>query len=210
MRLILRFRLPEELWPESDLKSGDANLRMALTHVRKALGLDGEASDSVILRRGMVYLDPKIKVHTDYQLFAPIAHKALEDSDTDNPLVFGLLEQAAELYGGEFLPDDLYDDWSISLRSQLHRLYLRVLLRQVESYHRQGKLGPAIQACRHYLALEPADETVTRKAMELLWQSGRRHQALSLYQELVIVLAKDYGVIPAAETNDLYEKIRCS
>ena len=181
--LINRHQLPKEkileaLWPESDLKSGDANLRMALTHVRKALGLDGETSESVILRRGVVYLDPKIKVHTDYQLFTAIAHQALEDSDTDNPLVFGLLEQAAGLYGGEFLPDDLYDDWSISLRSQLHRLYLRVLLGRVESYHRQGKLGPAIQACRHYLALEPADETVTRKAMEYC---GRVGEDLRLY-----------------------------
>ncbi|MHB8842038.1 MAG: AfsR/SARP family transcriptional regulator, partial [Candidatus Aquicultor sp.] len=206
----LKEKVIEELWPESDPKLGDGSLRMALTHVRKALGLNDSASESVILNRGIIYLNPEIEIYTDYELFTAIARSALEDTDTDNPAIVELLEQAIELYRGDFLPDNIYDDWSTDLRAQLHQLYLQILLKQVESYRQRGKLTPAIQACHRYLALEPADEPVSRKTMELLWQSGQKLQALSLYQELVAALAKEYSIIPSAETNNLYEKIRCS
>lgn len=200
----------EELWPESDLRSGDASLRMALTHVRKALGLNDYVEESVILRRGMIYLNQDIEIFTDYELFTTSAQSALADTDVDNPVKTGLLEQAAELYRGDFLPDNLYDDWTNKLRTQLQHLYLRVLLKLIESYRRQEKPTHAIQACRRYLALEPADEQVNRTAMELLWQSGKKQQALSLYQELAAVLIREYGTSPDVETISLYEKIRCS
>lgn len=203
-------KIIEELWPESDPRLGDASLRMTLTYVRKALAHNEYISESVILRRGMIYLNPEIEIYTDYELFVAAAKNILEDTDTDNPVIVELLEQATELYLGDFLPDTLYDDWTANLRMQLHRLYLQVLLKLVATYRRTGKPDSAIQACRRYLALEPGDESVRRTAMELLWQNGQKQKALSLYQELAAFLAKDYGVVPTAETNNLYEKIRCS
>lgn len=203
-------KIIEALWPEADPRLGDASLRMALTHVRKTLGRNDYVEESVILRRGMIYLNPGIEIYTDYELFASISQCAMENTDTGNPLITELLEQAAELYRGDFLPENLYDDWTAGLRTRLQQLYLQVMLKLVESYRRLERSAPAIQACRRYLGLEPADEVVSRITMELLWQSGQKQQALSLYQELVAVLAREYGVIPAAETNDLYEKIRCS
>lgn len=206
----LKEKVIEALWPESDPKLGDASLRTALTHVRKALSLNDDANESVILKRGMIYLNPEIEIYTDHELFTAIANSALEDIDAGNPVIVELLEQAIELYRGSFLPDNIYDDWTADLRTQLHQLYLEVLLKQIESYIRQDKPAAAIQACRRYLTLEPTDEPVSRKAMELLWQTGQKLQALSLHQDLVTALAKEYGVIPSVETNNLYEKIRCS
>ncbi|GAB6174215.1 hypothetical protein JCM15765_36930 [Paradesulfitobacterium aromaticivorans] len=43
--------------------------------------------------------------------------------------------------------------------------------------------------------------------MDLLWQNGQKQQALFLYQELAAVLAKEFDVTPADETNNLYEEI---
>ncbi len=206
----LKAAVTEPLWPNSDSKSGDASLRMALTHVRKALGLKDMTEESIILKRGLVYFNPEMIINTDYELFTTIALSALEDPKTTNPVTLTKLEQAAGLYQGEFLPDNLYDDWTVNMRNQLQQLYLRILLKQAEDYHRQGKLTPAIQACRRYLALEPTDELVNRKAMELLWQNGQKQQALSLYLELAAVLTKEYDLTPEEETSDLYEKIRCT
>lgn len=201
-------KIMEELWPESDPRSGDVNLRMALTHTRKALGLNDYFSESLILKRGMIYFNPEIKIYTDYELFISIAQSALQDTGPDKLAVVGLLEQAAGLYRGEFLPDDIYADWTAGPRLELHNLYLQVLLKQIEVYRRLDKLSPAIEACRRYLDLEPADEPVCRKAMELMWQIGRKKQALSLYQELAAFMDKEYNASPSAETLALYEKIK--
>ncbi|MFZ5642950.1 MAG: BTAD domain-containing putative transcriptional regulator [Bacillota bacterium] len=203
-------KIIEELWPESNLRLGDASLRMALTHMRKALGLNDYVEESVILKRGMIYLNPDMQIFTDYQLFAVTAQSVLVENAVDNPVKADLLEQAAELYRGDFLPDNLYDDWTRDMRTQMHHLCLQVLLKLVEFYRRQKKQAHAIEACLRYLALEPADEHMSRTAMELLWQSGKKQQALSLYKELASVLAREYGANPDAETISLYEKIRCS
>jgi ATP/maltotriose-dependent transcriptional regulator MalT/two-component SAPR family response regulator len=206
----LKEKVIETLWPKSDAKSGDASLRMALTHLRKTIELAGDAGESVILKRGMIYLNPKLEIITDYELFDAVAQSVLGNSAGDIPATLEPLEYATELYGSGFLLENVYDDWAASTRTRLHQLYLQVLARQVEICFKQGKTTSALQACRSYLAVEPADERMNRKAMELLWQGGQRLQALSLYQDLVAVLAKEYGVSPSMETNTLYEAIRCN
>jgi DNA-binding SARP family transcriptional activator len=206
----LKEKVIETLWPKSDAKSGDASLRMALTHLRKTIELDGDAGESVILKRGMIYLNPKIEIITDYELFDTVAQSILENAASNNPAILELLDYAAELYKSGFLRENIYDDWTANIRTHLHQLYLQVLARRVEIYLKREKTTSALQACRSYLAVEPADERMNRKAMELLWQGGQRLQALSLYQDLVAVLAKEYGVSPSVETNSLYEAIRCN
>ncbi|MDQ7792747.1 MAG: hypothetical protein RDV00_11670, partial [Clostridia bacterium] len=66
-------KIIEELWPESDPRLGDASLRMALTYARKALGCGDHVSESIVLKRGMVYLSPEIGVYTDHELFSSTA-----------------------------------------------------------------------------------------------------------------------------------------
>ncbi len=200
----------EQLWPESDPKLGDASLRMALTHLRQALDPTDSATESVILRRGMIYLNLDIEIHTDYELFTERARSALEQVNAENPATLELFEQAADLCRGDFLPDNLYDDWAAGMRTSLRELYLQLLLKQLEFYLKLGRQVPAIQTGRRYLALEPADESLTRTTMELLWRNGQKQQALSVYQELAAVLAKDYDLIPSHETNKLYNEIRGS
>jgi ATP/maltotriose-dependent transcriptional regulator MalT/DNA-binding SARP family transcriptional activator len=203
----LKEKIIEELWPESEPRLGDASLRMALTHTRKALGLNDYLSESLILRRGMIYLNPDLKIFTDYELFDASAQNAL-DVDMDNPFVAELLKQAAAIYRGDFLPDNVYDDWTSTLRLRLHNLYLQVLLKQIEINRRQDRLFLAIDNCRRYLELEPADEPVCRTAMKLLWQTGQKPQALSLFEKLAAVTAREYNASLSSETIALYEKIK--
>ncbi|PKM82895.1 MAG: hypothetical protein CVU89_01810 [Firmicutes bacterium HGW-Firmicutes-14] len=202
-------RVIEAIWPESEPQLGNASLRMALTHVRKALNLNQHPDDSLILKRGMIYFNPQIELYGDYELFTEIA-QGISEKDDSGQETLNLIEQAVKLYRGDFLPDNLYDDWTANLRKQLYRLYLQVLVKQADACRRRGKLDAAIKAGRRCLELEPADELLNRMAMELLWQSGQKHQALSLYNDLAAFLAREFDTTPSAETIALYEKIRCS
>ncbi len=204
----LKEKVIEKLWPESEPHLGDASLRMALSQARQVLGLGDHTVESLVLKRGMVFLHPGIRVYTDYELFTSAARHALQETDAYNPGSAYLLEQAAGLYQGDFLPDNIYDDWTAGLRAQLYKLYLQVLSKKIEFDRGQGKLFSAIEGCRRFLDKEPADEAVCRTAMELLWQTGQKQQALSLYQTLQAFMAKEYNAEPSAETIALYEKIK--
>jgi len=201
----LKEKIIEEFWPDAEPRLGDVSLRMALTNIRKTLGLTGEC---LVLKRGMIFLNPEIKIYTDYELFTSTARQAIQDCDLDNPACLDLLGQAAGLYGGEFLLDDIYNDWTAGLRAQLRKLYLKVLSKKVEIFRRQGRLIPAIEVCRLYLDLEPTDEPMCRTAMDLLWQTGQKQQALSIYKKLTADIAKEFNSSPSSETIALYEKMK--
>lgn len=199
-------RIIEELWPGTETRRGDASLRMALTHVRKALNLNDR--ESIFLSRGMIYLNPDIELYPDYELLASIFASSAPDIDSGNPVPVDSLVQAVELYRGEFLPDNIYDDWTAGLRGKTQHLYLKVLSRLIKYYRRQNQLSSAIENCRRYLALEPADESICRMAMEMLWLAGEKQHALSLYQDLVNFMAQEYNATPSKETGSLFLKIR--
>jgi ATP/maltotriose-dependent transcriptional regulator MalT/DNA-binding SARP family transcriptional activator len=213
LMLIANDKLPkeqviEEVWPDTNPQAGDASLRMALTHIRKALRLDRYGIEGVVQRRGLVYITPEIEIHTDYQAFAALARDGLRLADNGNPRAAGLLKQAIELYGGIFLPDDLYEDWPANTRTWLQNLYLQILSRLIDLNLQQDQVAATLEACRRYLELEPADEQVIRTAMELYWRTGQRQKAIVLFQCLSTLLADDYGVRPSPETVALYERLR--
>lgn len=196
------------LWPEVEQRRGDASLRMALSHARQALGLSNMGWDSLQVKRGLVSLDPELEVYSDYELFMSLTQKAFRDQGGAHPLTVELLEQARQLYRGDFLPENLYDDWSGDLRRMLYDLYLQVLARLVDAYRLQDRWNDALEACQCYLALEPLNEELCKNTMELLWQKGQKEQALALYRELASSLEKDFGIKPNSELYRLYEKIR--
>jgi DNA-binding SARP family transcriptional activator len=196
-----------QLWPDSDYKSGEANLRMTLSYVRKAIGVHGPVRESVIMERGKVYLSPKIEVFTDYELFEMKAQKALRHIENNSPNAVPALEQAVQLYRGDFLMEDIYDDWTNKIRTHLHALYLQLLLNLAHVYYNKNNLSSALQACREYLACEPVDEHVNRLTMRILWQTRKKRKAVSLYHELETTLASEYDTVPESETIDLYKKI---
>lgn len=204
----LKESIIEELWPESEPKLGDASLRMALTHARHALDLKSKIEESIILKRSKIYFNPEIEIYTDYELFISLTQNTLEDSENQDKI--SILEQAVRLYQGDFLPDNQYDDWTSNIRTRLQHIYLEILLKQISYYSEQGRLSHAIQTCYLYLAVEPTDEQVCRRAMDFLWQNGQKQKAIALFQKFTDLLNKEYFLTPSQETRNLYEKIRCS
>ncbi|HUW64761.1 MAG TPA: bacterial transcriptional activator domain-containing protein [Spirochaetia bacterium] len=125
----------------------------------------------------------------------------------NSPYAAAALEQAAGSYAGEFLPEDIYEDWTTSIRCPLRDLHLEVLFQLARVYQAKGNWAAALQTCRRYLASEPVAEPVVRLAMEILWQSGNRKQALSMYSQPAATLAGQYDARPESQTAALNEKI---
>jgi DNA-binding SARP family transcriptional activator len=92
----------EMLWPQLGADAAASNLHKAASYARRALGDRG----SLVLRGGMVELAPAADVTTDVERF-----EAGDDS----------------AYGGELLPDDLYEQWTLGPRAQLRERRLAVM-----------------------------------------------------------------------------------
>ena len=99
-----RGRATELLWPDSDAKTASNNLRGALHAARKALGAEG--SEHLASEDGTLLLCPQGDLWVDTEAFEEAASTARR---CHNPAAYRM---AIDLYAGELLPGDRFEEWA--------------------------------------------------------------------------------------------------
>jgi len=180
---IHRLQVMEALWPESEPDASGANLRKALHFARLALA-DERA---IVNEHGVLVLAPEARVDTDVERFEAASKWAVETGDA------ATCRQAADLYRGDLLPNDLYESWTVEPRARARRRYLDVL--------RAGALWARLSE------EDPTDEQATRELMRMHLEAGERREAIRRFERLREVLRDQLGVGPDPETVALYERV---
>jgi predicted ATPase/DNA-binding SARP family transcriptional activator len=193
-----REQLSEALWPEATSQAGATNLRTTLHRLRQIL--DEPASTVTYLHtEGELVLlapggtDALPEDWLDAAAFTRAAQAALAGQDA------AACRAAVALYGGDYLPDDLYAAWAEQPRTSLRQQYLDVLLHLAALSAALGQLAEAEDCLRRLLAVEPSHEDAAATLMGLLAAAGRRSGALQVYQTLATVLEEELEVAPSAE-----------
>ena len=190
----------EALWP--DLTAGGATraLYQALFLLRRTLEPDAPrraASRYVRLDRDRVALVAPGGVETDLAAFERAAATAL---GTGAPSDL----RAALALGGEVLPDDRYEEWTLGPRRALREQRLALLAALAAAHERAGQPEDAAAALREVLELEPAHEPAHAGLMRLYAAAGRRDEALRQYERLERALREELGAAPDAATQRLH------
>ena len=124
------------------------------------------------------------------------------------------LALATELYQADFMAGMYMDDCSefeqwLRLEQESWRQQVKqVLCQLVAHYTGRNELDQALQYATRLLAIDPCQEDIHRRKMQLLVQSGQRSAALAQYETCCRILNEEVGVTPEAETVALYEQIR--
>ena len=116
-------------------------------------------------------------------------------------------ETAIDLYQGDLLNEDAYEDWAATRREQLRELYHRLLSKLSNVYEAQGDQQQSIEPLRKLIAVDAANEQAHRDLMRLYALTGSRHQALRQYQQCVEVLRRELDAEPEPATLELYRQI---
>jgi predicted ATPase/DNA-binding SARP family transcriptional activator/DNA-binding CsgD family transcriptional regulator len=190
----------EALWPDADGKAASNSLRVALHAARKALDptagslyLASEEESLVLCSGGEVWVD--------VDAFEGAVATARRSRDP------AACRAALELYPGELLPDDRYEDWVETRRQELRGSFLSVLIELAGLYEERGDYGRGVETLRSYLSVEPAGEEAHAHLMRLHAYSGRRQEALSQYEQLARVLSDRFGTEPDVTTRRLRDEI---
>jgi predicted ATPase/DNA-binding SARP family transcriptional activator len=197
------YRLPRELlsealWPEAAPQAGATNLRTTLHRLRQILDEPGSTVTYLRTEGELLVLAPAgpdapPRDWLDAAAFARAAQTALGGQDV------AACRAALALYGGDYLPDDLYAAWAEQPRAALRQQYLDVLLHLATLSAARGQMEEAEDCLRQLLAVEPSHEGAAATLMGLLAASGRRRDALQVYQTLATVLEEELEVAPSAE-----------
>ncbi|HEU4721327.1 MAG TPA: BTAD domain-containing putative transcriptional regulator, partial [Gemmatimonadaceae bacterium] len=184
-------------WPELDEEHARSALRQALSYLRRTLG------PSAVTSRGeeevAVDLDT---VRCDAVLF-------------DEAVADGRLEEAMELYRGDFLAGLFVSDGSAELeqwidgeRTRLRHAAATCAWSLAERSGQAGDGRAALEWGRRAAVLAPDDEERLRWLITLLDACGDRAGALEAYDRFARRLASAYAAEPSAETKALMATVR--
>jgi DNA-binding SARP family transcriptional activator len=208
--------LAEMFWPERPPGAARANLRHALSILRKLIG-DRPPFDHTTAKipffqvtRDTIQLNPNKRIWVDTAAFTDLLTGLALDAD----LHIDQLEQAVIIYRGPFL-DDLslkdsaqFQDWLLSRREQMGRMALSALSHLARIYEQSGDYERALQHAQRHVEIDPWDEQARRQVIRLLVFTGQRNAALAEYEDCVQALANELGVEPEPDTTKLSQYIR--
>lgn len=194
-------------WQGTDTQGARRNLYQAVYNLRQAL--QGETDHSYILTEANCYLlDPEIGLWVDSEAFEHHYQNAqkLVASDHMNEAMREF-QMAEELYQGEFLEEDRYEDWPLVLRENLKNAYLDALGQLSQHFYSSGQYTICINYCRKILAEDNCREDAHRRVMLSYLNLDQPHLALRQYRTCVEVLKEELDVPPMSTTEELYKQI---
>ena len=203
-RELHRDQLVERLWPDLEPSLGQNNLHKTLHAARRALEPQLEPGTP---SRFLVTVEQRLALRAPaaYQIdavdFEQAAATALAAPGRDT------LTTAIDLYRGELLPEDRYEDWAAAARERLAQRYSELLdhLGQIEQAARD--YAAAVEVWQKAIGVDPCNETAHRGLMYAYAASGRRHLAINQYRVCTEELRRQLEAEPEVATTALYEQI---
>ncbi len=123
------------------------------------------------------------------------------------------LQQAIALYRGELLEgfrsrSDAFDDWLASERLRLRERVVEALGRLLSIQRGEADIVGATETAIRMVSLDPLREEAHRALMQAYADQGRLGDALDQYENCRVVLERELGHGPAAETTELMARLR--
>ena len=203
-RRMTRDEVVELFWPESDTDAAASNLRSTLYAMRRALETSKAAAPAEVIfaDHSSVWLGTEAQLWMDAVAFE---RKVAEAWRSPDPLP--LLEEASALYAGDYLPDDVFEDWAGERREALKRTWTELQFGLAQALETRSDVSAAMQPLERLLRADPSDERAAQELMKLLARHGRRSDALRVFQRLTQSLRDDLDVHPSPDTAELHRQI---
>jgi predicted ATPase/DNA-binding SARP family transcriptional activator/DNA-binding CsgD family transcriptional regulator len=198
-----RERAMDLLWPDQGRHAAANNLSQALHAARHALWPDdAQVVSSYLASQGeQLVLCPGGELWVDVEAFEEAAATARRSREP------AAHRAALNLYAGELLPRDPYEEWAEVPREGLGQLFLSLLVELANLHEERGEYGAGIEALRRALVEEPTREEAHIGLMRLYALGGRQAEALAQYARLEESLSQELGAEPQASSRALREEI---
>ncbi|HEV7235053.1 MAG TPA: AAA family ATPase [Ktedonobacteraceae bacterium] len=216
-----REQVQEILWPTSTLEQATNSFGKTLYLLRRVLEPDlatgkGNVSSYVLLEHDTLLLVPD-HVTIDADVFEASVKPLQARMRSRSPRTLDSMSDASllddfdvvlALYRGDYLPEDLYEDYVQRRRDRLRRIHSWLLENAAEL---ALAITQGLRACEYLQALlesNSADEQTHRQLMQVYARMGHRSDALNQYQLLREVLKEELHTQPLPETITLYRAIQ--
>ena len=186
-RPLTRETLIDRLWPDDDVAKASNRLSVALSTIRRILDPGGAGpNDHIVADRDSVRLNRETMA-IDVEEFLEDARdgrRLLASGNRDRGLA--LLRAAEERYVGEFLEEEPYADWAISMREEARSEYMAIAEMLATTASHEGDHDGASRRYLRILERDPFNEPAHLGLIVAMRLSGRHGTARRLYGNYVI------------------------
>jgi len=203
--------LMDLFWRDADPRAARRNLYQAIYNLRQALQTGGPDFAYILCEESCYYLNPELELWVDSEAFCT-HYQTGQRLEREGRLHEAIREYelAENLYEGEFLAKDRYEDWLLDHRENLQRAYLDILDRLSQHYFDQQQFATCIAFCQKLLIEDNCHEDAHRRLMRSYLRRGQRHLALRQYHLCVEALEQELDVPPMPATIELYRHIQAN
>src|SRR5215217_5226372 len=198
-----RERAMDLLWPDHGRHAAANSLSQVLHAARRSLGPDNaQAASSYVASQGeQLVLCPGGDLWLDVEAFEEAAASARRSREP------AAHRAALNLYAGELLPRDPYEEWAEVPREGLGQSFLALLIELTSLHEERGEYAPGIEALRRVIVEEPTREEAHIGLMRLYALSGRHGEALAQYERFEKIFSRELAAEPGVAGRRLYEEI---
>jgi DNA-binding SARP family transcriptional activator len=208
---VAKEELMEALWPDCDPKVSSNNLKAAMHGLRQTFNnlLDKEQNfPYIIYTQGTYQINPNIFLWLDVEQFEQHwqTGRHLQSGGEENNAMreFRLAE---ELYKGDYLEDDPYEEWTLLRREALHDIYLNILSKLAENCLQTADYENCIAYCIKTLDKDNCREDAYQRVMRCYTRLGLRNRAIQWYEICRKTIATQLDTEPDQATVKLYQQL---
>jgi DNA-binding SARP family transcriptional activator len=209
---IARDVLLELFWWDMLPEQASLNLNATIYTIRRVLEPDRprRTKSAYPLTEGDVL---RFNADSDFWLDVAEFEKHLRQAkefqtDSNVQEAVGEWQAVTEIYRGELLPEERYEDWCAVAREQFREQYLSTLLKLGEHYYQLEEFDVAQGYYKQALDIDSYKEIALRMLMRCLVKLERKNEALQWYRKVASKLTEEMQVEPDSRTTKLYEQIR--
>jgi len=203
--LLSKDAIIEALWPVRAPADAPGNVEVLVARIRRALG------DRSLIRTGTggysLVGDVRCLVDVEEFLTAAVAAHAAAGREPARALV--AFRTALDLWRGEPLVEDAYEEWAQEHRRHLWRIHLESLEGAASAALAVGDPAWALQCAQAACEQEPLREASALLTVRALVAGDDRAGALLRFDAFGRRLADELGVEPSAEAQALRQQVLC-
>ncbi|WP_420628408.1 AfsR/SARP family transcriptional regulator [Candidatus Leptofilum sp.] len=200
--------LMEQFWPDETPDAAKRNMYQTVYLLRQALQQDDSDFQFILCQDGTYSFNDELDIWVDSALFEEqYAHGLQLEKEGDMETAVQAYATADELYAGDFLAEDIYEEWTLVHRERIKHAHLDLLDRISQHYWKTQQYSQCVTVCKKILQGDSCREDIHRRLMRAYLHQGQRHLAIRQYHHCVELLAQELDVEPMPATRQLFNQI---
>lgn len=173
-------------WPEVDEKPAFMSLRVALSELRKVLSKCNMAFDStkafLCENKNGFFVSDNNEIIFDTGEFIEL-YKLYKSITRDDKQKVDLLKKMIQIYEGDLLEDNLYEDWLMVPREHYRSIFIEASLALAITYIKEKTFGEAEIILNKHLKIEPLDEKACGMLLQVFQNTNQKSRAVAFKRQ---------------------------